>query len=122
MGDVSATFLAVVVVPPEGLNAERNEAEAEDPAAKQAYEEAQEPLQSGFLHLQPGFTLFAAVVALHLGRPHVASRLAVWPGQAWWSRCVDVLHGWGLRVDLLLSRDWLRLRDVVSFWLGRLVA
>ena len=94
VSDVGAALLAIVVVPPEGLNAEGNEAQTEDPAAKQAYDEAQQPLQSGFLYFHPGLTLFTAVVALHLSGPHVPSWLAVWSGQAWWSGGVRILHGW----------------------------
>ena len=86
VGDAGPTVRAEVFVTPERLHAERNEAEAEDPAADQDNEEAEEPLQARLFALNLGEGRLAARVALHLKRLAVPRRDAVRSDERGWRR------------------------------------
>ena len=73
MCHIGAAGLAEVLVFAERLAAEGNEAETEDPAAKDNDDPEEEPLGARLLVLDFGQAFFAACVALHLEGLHMVS-------------------------------------------------
>ena len=86
-----AALLAVVVVPAPALLAERDPAQAQDPA-EEAQNPEQDPLVNGLFGLDLGQPILSARVTAHLERLHVPSRYAVRGHHGRGRRSYDIRH------------------------------
>ncbi len=93
---MSATCLAVVFIPFEAFHAEGDQTEAEDPAAQEANDQTEDPLESSFVMFHLGESLLAARVALHVEGLLVSRGHTVGLNHGGWGRGHDVGHRLGI--------------------------